>query len=179
MSWLKILTIISCRWNITNIPHPFTNQPAISQVYESVGGQASQHSGDGYTHTSWPAVIHPAPPCSWHVISILNLNFPACFQHANLHPKPELATQLLLECRLQVMSRPSMLRCASGSSSLASCHAKIPLTEKKRGWQLDSEQTCVGLANAVILETILTPTLLHTRHIRMQLHFRRGEGRLS
>ena len=37
----------------------------------------------------WHAVNHPAPSCYWHAISILNLL--ACFQHANLHPKPELA----------------------------------------------------------------------------------------
>ena len=117
-----------------NICHPFTNQPAPFHVYESVGGRASQRSADGYTHTSWHAVIHPVPPCSWHAISILNLNYPACFQHATLHPKPELATQRFLGCRLQVMSQPSMLRCDSGSSSLARCHAKIPLMEKKSGW---------------------------------------------
>ena len=65
-------------------------------------------AADGYTHTSWHTVFHPAPPCSWHAISILNLNYPACFQHATLHPKPELATHWFLGCRLQNMSRPSI-----------------------------------------------------------------------
>ena len=77
-----------------------------SKFYESVGGQASQHSADGYMHTSWHAVIYPVLPCSWHAISILNLNYPACFQHANLHSKLELPTLCFFGCRLQVMNWP-------------------------------------------------------------------------
>ena len=97
----------------------------------------------GYTYTSWYAVIHPAPPCSWHAFSILNLNYPACMFPACMFPAckspsytwVELATQRFLGCCLQVMSQPSILRCNSGSSSLAHCHTKTPLTaQKKSGW---------------------------------------------
>lgn len=102
-----------------------------SKFYESVGGQASQHSADGYMHTSWHAVIYPVLPCSWHAISILNLNYPACFQHANLNLSYLPYVSLGVGYRSWI--GPSLLIGDSKSSSLVCCHAKIPLTKKKSG----------------------------------------------